>query len=180
MAHPHKRDHEDHKESRAHRILGHYADEKEDIPLIKKEIRRAFKSHDKNLHGGKHEVLKFKTGGAVPGEAAGRRLDKPSRSHGKKGHAKTTVNVVVAGSHPQPQPVPVPVPQRPPMGGAPVPGGAMPPGAAAGVPGAGPVPMMRKRGGGVGKEYEAGAGSAEGRDEKIKAYGDKFAKGRKH
>jgi len=169
--HPHKKDHEANKESRLHRIGGKGVT----LGEVEGKIKKAFTEHDKQLHGGAKTKLKFKSGGAVPGFAAGGRLDKPSRSHKGKGHAKTTVNVVVAGGHgpaPAPAPMPVPVPQRPPMGGAPVPGGAIPPGAAAGAP----MPMMRKRGGVVGKEYEAGAGSGEGREEKIKAYGNKFAK----
>jgi hypothetical protein len=95
------------------------------------------------------------------------------KTGGRAGKGKTNINILIsAGKGEQQQPMP-PMPMRPPvvpappmvpppMAGAPPmppPGGMpMPPGA----------PMMRRRGG---RAYDAGAGSGEGRLEKIEEYG---------
>lgn len=111
---------------------------------------------------------------------------------GKRGN-KTNVNVIVAGhpgGAPAPGGMPPPRPMGPPPGPPPGAGGpppgmppGMPPGAAGLPPGAagpgGPPPGMppgmkppgMKRGGNIAREMHAGAGSAAGRLEKMKAYG---------
>lgn len=96
----------------------------------------------------------------IEGEMPSSRLDRPSR----KKNGATEVNVIIAQKDPMPQPVPVPAP--PPAAA----GIGAPPGPPPGGP---PMPPMmgRKRGGRV--SMDAGAGGAEGRLDKIKAYGKK-------
>lgn len=165
MAHPHKAESDRNKDARLHRVAG----TKADSGTVERKIKRAFTEHDSQLHGGAKTHLKFANGGAIPGRAAGGRLDKPSR--GKKNG--TTVNVVVAPS-PGGGAVPAMPMPPPPMAGAAM-GAPMPPVhppmpmpppgmAPAGLP---PGMPMRKAGGGV---YKAGAASGEGREEKIKNY----------
>ena len=55
-----------------------------DVKQVKKLIRKGFKEHENAEHGGKHEVLKLKRGGAVKGEASEDRPDRRARG-GKVG-----------------------------------------------------------------------------------------------
>lgn len=132
------------------------------------------------------------------GGAAKPSLARPGRKMASKGKSKdkkgTQVNVVIAQAPPTEKPE-GPMPMMPPMGGPPPGPPPMPPPPMAGPPGpGGPMPPMRAFGGPVAKKdeavkiakreersvggpaspprgFDAGAGGARGRLEKIKEYG---------
>lgn len=168
--------HRSHAEKVAHhRAAGGHVDAAED----RKMIAAAVHKHEKHDHPGVART-KFKDGGAVEGEKAATRLDRPGHAKGgrTKGGAKTHVNVIVAPQHPPmaggPPMAPHPMmpPGAPPPGAAP-PGVAGPPGAGGPPPGAMPprppmgppvgagVPGMRSRGGRTGHAGGGKVGPAE-------------------
>lgn len=151
-------------------------------------IERAVAQHESHDHPGKPKTkLKLATGG-VAEDRAPARLDRARGGKAKSGKGHTNVNVIVAPPHPpgppggmMPPPGMAPHPPMPPPGAGGPPGAGLPPGLPPGGPGlppgaAGPggppgAPMMKPPGMKVGGLVKAGSGSAEGRKDKIKAYG---------
>ena len=168
MAHPYH-EHRQHKveHSRVGHITRGYAkggavhyDEAEDEKLIRKEVKKG--------------ALKRAAGGRIQGRAAGGRLDRKGKKRGE-----TNVNVIVAphpggvpggagapppgiGAAAGPMPVPPPRPPMPPAGGPGMLPPGMPPGGPGGMPPPGGPPMIRARGGRVGKAGDGKGSELEG------------------
>ena len=160
-----------------------HSDEKEDRALIDKMVKPSARKAKGGEVVGNTEVT-----GTRP---TGGRLAR--KDGGRSGKGKMNVNIIIAqkpdsamgaGGPPMPPgmpPHPIPPPMMPPgaMGGMPsgmppMGGGAPPMGA--GVPPGMPPALPRAAGGRLFPKMEAGAGGGEGRLEKLKEYGDKFAK----
>jgi hypothetical protein len=163
-----------------------YSDAKEDRRLIDKMVKPEARTGKKE--GGKAHKAK---GGEVVGnsEVTGTRPTggRLARKHGgSAGKGKMNVNIIIAQKPdgamgagapmmpPGAPPHPIPPPVIPPasMGGGAA--GGMPSAMPSGMPAG--MPPMRAAGGRLFPKPNAGGGGGEGRLEKIKEYGNKFAK----
>ncbi len=158
---------------RGHRALregGYSTGGHVDVEQDKALVTRAIRQHENAEHGGRHEKLNLRAGGAIKGAKGKSHPGKRGRSfHADGGHVKERgkpgigkVNIVIAHGPGQapggpaaggPPPVMAPHPPMPaPMPGGPAPGVAgppMPPRPMMPPPGAMPPPGMMRADGGV-------------------------------
>ena len=166
------------------------ADLEQDKKLAKKHGMK-MEAWEKSKLDEKHDKQQSPKGLATGGREArayggGLFGDKKKSTKGGKGKTNIVISINAGGQQPgampprPPQGVPVPVPPPPPPGGMPpmpMPPPGPPPGMPPmpmpppGGPGGMMPPMGRKAGGRIYPKMHAGAGSGEGRLEKIDAYG---------
>ena len=168
-----------------HKKAGGFTNARNSEPATKGEVVKAILKHEDMKHHGKHTTLKLNSGGVASDEKSHARADKKPRmasGGAAKGKEHTKINIMVAPGKSDgpaaPMSLPSPAigaPQMPPR--PPVAPGVAPPMMNAGMkpPGMKSGGVMKNKvakpqGGKKITGYEAGAGSGEGRLEKVDNY----------